>query len=139
MSSESLVQEQFTYDGYLVSQSLREAARSDGDAEYICDATATELAEAPSPIVFTRTVVITQQHARVMNQRHPGELPRRDELVALLLGISMRYVQTLIDQVNRGFRTIAPAQTLSTHETRSRLGMTDSALQAREGSAPSGG
>lgn len=139
MSSAPPLQPPLAYAGYSVTPALREELRADGDAQYLCTLTATELAEAPTRMVFSRTVAVSQAQAAVMNQRRPGVAPERSELEAILLAISVRYLEALIDLVNRGFRTIAPTHTLSTHEARSRLGMTDAALSLREGVPPANG
>jgi len=45
----------------------------------------------------------------------------------------VRYMEALINAVNRGFRTIAPMGRRSVSTARSFIGMTDTALQTREG------
>ena len=49
-----------------------------------------------------------------------------------LIRLGTTYMRGLVDLVNRGFRTLAPAATLSSSEARSRVGMSDTALRARE-------
>ena len=126
------------YEGYALTPELREEARTDGDALYVCVLTATEQAERPVPVVFARTIAVSQAQAAVTNQRQPGVAPQRGEMEASLLGIGVTYMQALIDLVNRGFRTIAPANTLAVNEVRSRLGMSDAALRLREGDPRAG-
>lgn len=120
------------YKGYQIEPTLLRGSTAEGNAGYMCVLTATEVAESPTPLVFERTLELSQTQAAVTNQRQPGSMPPQEQLDAELVDTGITYMQALIDLVNHGFRTIARRATLSTSEVRSRIGMTDAALQRRE-------
>jgi hypothetical protein len=123
-----------TYEGYAIDAQLRRGL--DGDAAttpvHTCVVTATELEDRPGRIIFARTLVLSEVDAARGNAMQPGTLPPLERLNAGLADAGLRYVQMLVDAVRRGFRDIGRAGTLTVSEARSRMGMTDRALHARE-------
>ncbi len=122
----------FTSEGYSVAAHLEHAAAADGAQTYRCRLVATPLLDRPDHPVVERTLVLTQEDAVLGNGVRPGSLPPPNQLNAGLVSLGTRYIQMLIDAVNRGFGDLAPTGTRSASEARSRIGMTDAALRARE-------
>jgi hypothetical protein len=129
--------ETVTYGGFSISPQWNKDVAEDGSARYACTLTATATAQenaevAPGSVVFARTVVLTAGQAALRNAMQPGTIPPENEIDARLVEVGMRYVQGLINAVNRGFHTPAPTRTLSVAEAGSRIGMSDNALRTRE-------
>jgi hypothetical protein len=122
----------FTAAGYAVAAHLEHEATTDGPRTYRCRLVATPLADQPHHPIVERTLVLSRQDAELGNSVRPGFLPPPSQLNAGLLALGVRYLQMLLDAVNRGFQDLAPAGTYSASEVRSRIGMTDTALRARE-------
>ncbi|HLZ72135.1 MAG TPA: hypothetical protein VKV26_19690 [Dehalococcoidia bacterium] len=122
-----------TYAGYRLVAQLDQAREDDGSSRYSCQLTASEISDRPDPLVFTRTLILGEAQAALMNARQPGTVPPLDRLHADLVKHGVRYMEALINAVNRGFRTIAPEGRRSVSDVRSFVGMTDTALQNREG------
>jgi hypothetical protein len=122
----------FTAAGYAVAAHLEHEATADGPQTYRCRLVATPLADQANHPVVVRTLVLSREDAELGNSVRPGFLPPANQLNAGLLALGERYIQMLLDAVNRGFRDLAPTGTHSASEVRARLGMTDTALRARE-------
>ncbi len=122
-----------TYAGYRIVAQLDQAHEEDGSSRYACQLTASEITERPDALVFMRTLVLGEAQAALMNAGQPGTVPPLDRLYADLVEHGVRYMEALINAVNRGFRTIAPMGRRSVSAARSFIGMTDTALQTREG------
>jgi hypothetical protein len=122
-----------SYAGYRIVARLDQMQAEGGSLHQVCRLTASELNERPEALVFTRTLVLGTAQAALMNTAQPGMVPPLDRMQAELVAHGMRYMETLVDLVNRGFRAIAPGGNRSVSDARSFLGMTDAALQTREG------
>ncbi len=122
-----------TYAGYGIIARFDHAQAGDGRLSHLCQLTASEIRERADPLVFTRNVVLGDAQAALMNTAQPGIVPPLAQLQVELLAHGMRYMETLIDVVNRGFRAIAPMGNRSVSDARAFLRMTDAALQTREG------
>ncbi|HZQ35320.1 MAG TPA: hypothetical protein VFD32_05270 [Dehalococcoidia bacterium] len=122
-----------SYAGYGIVARFDQVQAGDGRLSHLCQLTASEIGERADALVFTRTLVLGDAQAALMNTAQPGIVPALDRLQAELGAHGMRYMETLVDVVNRGFRAIAPVGNRSVSDARSFLGMTDAALQTREG------
>lgn len=122
-----------SYAGYRLVAQFDQAQADDRSQRYVCQLTASELSERADALVFRRTLVLGEQQAALQNTVQPGTVPPLDRLQAKLVQHGMRYMEALIDVVNRGFRAIAPAGSRDVSTARACLGMTDAALQIREG------
>ncbi len=120
------------HEGYSIEPVLSSTVSAEGVAGYSCVVTATELDGAGVPLVFRRTLELSQAQAAVANLTRPGTAPPPEQLAAELIGLGVSYVKALIDVVNNGFRAIAPTATRSPSEVKSRMGMSESALRTRE-------
>ncbi len=122
-----------SYAGYRVAAQFDQTQADDGSRRYVCQLTASELSERADALRFRRTLVLGEQQAALQNTAQPGTVPPLDRLQAELVQHGIRYMELLIDLVNRGFRAIAPAGSRDVSAARACLGMTDAALQTREG------
>ncbi len=120
------------YEGYSIELSLSPSLSNEGVAGYVCAMAAEELNGTGAPLIFRRTLELSKTQAAVTNLMRPGSAPPAEQLAAELVGLGVAYMKELIDLVNKGFRTIALEATRSPSEVKSRIGMSESALRARE-------
>lgn len=122
-----------SYAGFRLVTRFDQAQADDGSQRYVCQLTASELTESADALVFRRTLVVGEQQAALLNRAQAGTVPPLDRLQAELTQHGLRYMEALIDLVNRGFRAIAAAGSRDVSAARACVGMTDAALQIREG------
>ena len=121
------------YKGYEIAVEIAHEVATDGNISYTCVLTATELDSAGAvPLIFVRTLELSGAQAAVTNLWQPGSAPPQEQLDAELTGVGSAYMRALVDLVERGFLAIARTANRSPSDVKSRMGMTDSALQRRE-------
>lgn len=117
---------------YDVAAHFEHTVAADGVRTYCCRLIATPLAGHGDRAVVERTLVMSQDDAIQGNGARPGTMPPPDQLNAGMAALGMRYIQMLIEALNRGQGDLALTGRRSVSEVRSRIGMTDGALRARE-------
>src|SRR5438132_4093193 len=82
-----------THEGYSIAAQLGRSADGAGTPIYTCRLTATELGDRPGPLLFERTLLLSQEDASRSNAWRPGTLPPLNQIEANLVGDGMRYIE----------------------------------------------
>ncbi|MHB8574045.1 MAG: hypothetical protein ACYDCQ_01815 [Dehalococcoidia bacterium] len=132
MVTENELRPEPPYEGYVIAPSIQRAEVAEGNPTYTCVLTATAVPDGAARPAFARTLELSETQAAMTNRWRPGAVPTREQIDGELVDIGVAYMQALVSLLNHGGRGIAAAATLSLGQARSRIGMTDAALSARE-------